>query len=89
MAETQQLPHSLKLDERNKLTVTGVTEVVSFDEARVVLRTAQGTLVVQGQGLQLTQLTPEGGNVAVAGQVGSLTYEQTRQPGSLLSRLFG
>ena len=89
MAETQQLPHSLKLDERKKLAVTGVTEVVSFDEENVVLRTAQGTLVVQGQGLQLKQLTPEGGNVAVAGQVSSLVYEQTRQPGSLFSRLFG
>lgn len=89
MAEMQQLPHRLTLDERKKLTVTGVTEVVSFDENNVILRTALGTLIVQGQGLQLKQLTLEGGNVAVDGEIGSLVYEQTRQAGNLLSRLFG
>ncbi len=89
MADMQQLPHKLSLEERKKLTVTGVTEVVSFDEETVVLRTALGTLVVQGQGLQLKQLTLEGGNVAVEGQISSLIYEQTRQAGNLLSRLFG
>lgn len=89
MGETQQLPHALTLDERKKLTVTGVTEVVSFDENTVVLRTALGTLIVQGQGMQLKQLTPEGGNVAVEGQIASLIYEQTREARNLLSRLFG
>lgn len=89
MQEKQQLPHKLTLDERKKLTVTGVTEVVSFDEENVVVRTALGTLVVQGQGLQLKQLTLEGGNVAVDGEIGSLLYEQSRQTGNLFSRLFG
>lgn len=89
MGETQQLPHKLTLDERKKLTVTGVTEVVSFDENAVVLRTALGTLIVQGQDLKLKQLMPEGGSVAVEGQIGSLIYEQTRSGGSLLGRLFG
>lgn len=87
MGETQTLPHKLTLDERKKLTVTGVTEVVSFDEESVVLRTGLGTLVVQGRDLKLKQLTPEGGNVAVAGEIASLLYEQNRS-GGVLSRLF-
>ncbi len=89
MTDGQQTPHKLNLDERKKLTVTAVKEVVSFDEDTIVLRTALGTLVVQGQGLQLKQLTLEGGTVAVEGRIGSLVYEQERQTGSLLSRLFG
>ncbi len=88
MEQTNQLPHKLALDERKKLTVTGVTEVVSFDEENVVLRTSLGTLIVQGQGLQLKQLTLEGGNVAVQGQITSLFYEQTHENRSLLGRLF-
>ena len=87
--QDMQLPHKLTLDGRSKLSVTGVTEVVSFDEENVVLRTALGTLMVQGQGLQLKQLTPEGGNVAVEGQVSSIVYDETRQTGSFFSRLFG
>lgn len=87
MAE-QTLPHSLTLHERKKLTLTGITEVVSFDENSVVMHTPLGTLVVQGSGLQLKTLTPEGGAVTVTGEVTDLSYEQLRAPGGWLSRLF-
>lgn len=89
MAEQQRLPHKLTLDERKSLTMTGVTEVVSFDENAVVLHTCLGTLVVQGRELQLKTLTLDGGNVAVEGQIGSLVYEEQRHSGGWLSRLFG
>ena len=88
MAE-QQLPHKLTLTERQQLAVTGVTEVVSFDEAAVVLRTGLGMLTVQGQGLQLKTLSQDGGQVAVEGSVRALVYEEPRQPGSWLGRLLG
>ena len=77
----QHIPHKLTLDERKSLTMTGVTEVVSFDEDSVLLRTALGTLLVQGQQLQLKTLTLEGGNVAVEGRISALTYEEPRQGG--------
>ena len=87
--ERMALPHKLTLDGRKKLTMTGVTEVVSFDETAVVLKTDMGTLVVQGSGLQLKTLSLDGGQVAVDGQVSSLIYEEPRRQGSLKSRLFG
>ena len=86
--EEQVLPHKLSLDQRKSLTMTGVNEVVSFDENTVVLKTALGMLVVQGQQLQLKTLTLDGGNVAVEGQINSLVYEQIRQ-GGWLGRLLG
>ena len=49
----ERFPHKLTLNERNQLNMTGVAEVVSFDETEVVLRTSLGTLIVQGQGLKL------------------------------------
>lgn len=89
MTEGQNLPHTLSLTERKKLTMTGAMEVVSFDESFVVINTALGTLTVQGSDLQLKQLSPEGGSVAVEGQISSLNYEQSRHGGSWLSRLLG
>ena len=86
--EERILPHKLSLDQRKSLTMTGVNEVVSFDENTVVLKTGLGTLVVQGQQLQLKNLTLEGGNVAVEGEISALSYEQTRQ-GGWLGRLLG
>jgi sporulation protein YabP len=63
--------------------------VVSFDEGTVLLRTQMGTLVIQGQNLQLKQLSLEGGNVAVDGEVSALVYEENRTSRNLWGRLFG
>ena len=80
MAEDH-LPHKLQLSERKSLTMTGVTEVVSFDETAVVLQTSLGLLVVQGQQLQLKNLSLDGGQVAVDGTISALSYEEPRQSG--------
>lgn len=87
--EQNQMPHKLQLNERQQLTMTGVTEVVSFDDSTVVLQTALGTLIVQGQQLQLKTLSLEGGQVAVDGNISALIYEESRQRGGWRQRLFG
>ena len=90
MAQEQiQLPHKLSLNERKALTMTGVTEVVSFDDSAVILRTCLGTLGVQGRDLQLKTLSLDGGQVAVDGSISALVYEETRADRGLLRRLFG
>lgn len=86
MAEENRLPHKLSLDERKSLTTTGVSEVVSFDESTIVLRTGLGTLVVQGTDLKLKALSLDGGNVAVTGNISALLYEEQRMRPR---RLFG
>lgn len=86
MAENQ-MPHKLSLDERSRLTMTGVTEVISFEENCVVLHTALGTLIVQGNDLKLKTLSLEGGQVAVDGHISALIYEEPRLGG--WRRLFG
>jgi sporulation protein YabP len=80
------LPHKLTLSERKSLTVTGVKEVIRFDDTAVVLSTVLGTLEVQGQGLVLKTLSIDGGQVAVEGTVDALYYEDLRQKGGFWSR---
>lgn len=89
MAQEEHLPHKLQLNERRQLTMTGVTEVVSFDEGAVILQTSLGTLIVQGRELQLKTLSLEGGQVAVDGNISALSYEEPRQSGGWRRRLFG
>lgn len=81
--------HDLTLKGRQKLTMTGVSEVVSFDEAAVILRTELGLLTVQGHSLQLKTLSVEGGQITVEGNVAGLIYEEPRQPGGWLRRILG
>jgi len=88
MEDRMALPHKLTLNQREDLTLTGVTEVVSFDDNTVILKTHLGTLIVQGQDLLLKTLSLEGGNVAVSGHISSLVYEEPRAAG-LWQRLFG
>ena len=83
----QVLPHKLILDDRKKLTATGVSEVIGVDEGIIVLQTGQGRLVIQGQNLKLKNLSQEG-QATVEGTVWSVSYEQVRQGGAL-RRLFG
>ena len=84
--ERNLMPHQLTLNERSRLSVTGVSDVVRFDEETVILRTALGTLIVQGSQLQLKTL--DAGQVAVEGSISALYYEETRQKGGFMHRLF-
>ena len=87
--ERMELPHKLTLNERRQLNMTGVREVISFDETAVLLRTNMGVLTVQGNGLQLKTLSLDGGQVAVEGTVSALHYEEERTAGDWKRRLFG
>lgn len=84
----ESMPHKLQLNDRRQLTMTGVAEVVSFDDTLVVLQTSLGTLSVQGSELQLKTLSQEGGQVAVEGHVSALIYEEPRRTG-FWNRLLG
>ena len=88
MEDLLQLPHKLTLNQREDLSMTGVTEVVSFDDTAVILKTHLGTLTVLGQDLVLKTLSTEGGQVAVSGHVSSLQYEEPR-PAGFWRRLLG
>lgn len=77
--ERESLPHKLTLDERKKLTLTGATEVLRFDEEMAQLNTSQGMVIVQGNGLKLKTLSLDGGTVAITGHICALIYEEPRQ----------
>lgn len=81
--------HKLTLVGREKLEITGVEEVESFDENTIIMSTSLGDLIVRGEGLHIETLSLDGGALKVEGTVESLTYEEVREArGGLLSRLF-
>ena len=74
MEKEVQQPHELRLDNRARLSVSGVREVESFDETVVVLSPVRGLLVIRGQKLQLQALSIDGGQVSVHGLIDTLAY---------------
>lgn len=83
-------PHSICWRARAQGNITGVTDVLSFDETTVVLETEQGHLTLKGKDLHIDRLLLEQGEVALTGRIDSLLYSgsQTGKRESLAKRLF-
>ena len=85
-----EMAHHIILEEREQLSISGVEEVESFDENTIVMDTAQGVLIVRGEGLHIEKLSLDGGDLKVEGMVESLAYEEPRRGrGGFFSRLLG
>ncbi|MBE6824094.1 MAG: sporulation protein YabP [Ruminococcaceae bacterium] len=79
--------HTLILDNRSKLTLTGVNDVLGFDEQNVNLLTDIGALIVKGEALHINKLSLESKDVCIDGKINSLQY-LSQNTKSLKSKLF-
>ena len=68
-------PHMLTALDRHDITVRGVTDVISFDEANVRLETTRGVLNLEGSGMRIHVLNTTEGVVAVTGTLLGVLYE--------------
>lgn len=81
--------HHINLENRSKLSVSGVEDVESFDECTIALSIEDGGLIIRGNNLHIEKLNLDGGELLVEGMVDSITYEeQTLRQGGLFGRLF-
>lgn len=84
--------HRLEVANRGKGSVTGIQDVLSFDENQIVLDTDMGLLHIKGKNLHVSRLTLEKGEVDIEGTFDSFAYssnENFRKSGeSLFGRLF-
>ena len=67
-------PHSCQVQNRSSVRLTGIREVVSFDEQQAVMDTDMGLLTIKGKDLHVSRLTVEQGEVDLEGTVDSLVY---------------
>lgn len=83
--------HDVNMANREKATITGVREVISFDSNEILLETAQGTLAFRGENLHVRRLTLEKGEVDIDGTIDELKYSDShsvKDAGSFLGKLF-
>lgn len=82
-------PHGLTLEGRRRAVVTGVNELNSFSGQMVVMSTSEGALTLMGEGLHVSRLNLEEGQLAVDGQIQAMEYdERARGREGLFARLF-
>ena len=66
--------HSLILENRSRLELSGVTDVDRFDEQEIALFTQQGELTIRGSGLHINEMSVGSGKLSVEGEVSALIY---------------
>ena len=82
---------NLVLENRGKLSISGVLDVFSFDDQVVILETELGLLTVKGENLRINKLSIDTSEVVVEGNVFSLAYsdkEIEKKGGSILGKIF-
>lgn len=83
------MPHNLVLEDRRLLTLSGVSDVDSFDEETVVVFTDLGELTIKGSDLHINRLSVEVGELTVEGKISALVYSQDAAPkGGFFSKVF-
>ncbi len=87
--KTGLIPHNCILEDRKKLSVSGVNDVGSFDENVITAKTDYGELTISGEKLHITKLSLEIGELAIEGVINSLTYADiTEKPGGFFAKVF-
>ena len=81
--------HNIVLEGRRRLSVSGVTDVDSFDENTVLLYTSMGELTICGTDLHVNDISVESGEMNVEGDIRSIVYgdPDRRSPLSFLGKI--
>ncbi len=82
---------NLILENRGKLSISGVNDVLSFDDQVVMVETELGLLTVKGEGLRINKLSIDTSEVIVEGDISYLAYsdrELEKNKGSIISKIF-
>lgn len=81
-------PHNLIMENRRELRISGVKDIDSFSETKIVLNTVMGELVVRGSELHVRSLEAETGELSMFGNVKSLCYNSFSSSDNMFAKLF-
>jgi len=83
--------HNIIIESREQISISGVENVVSFDEDKIVVETIGETLTLEGENLHINSLSVEEGEMSVEGYIYSVIYNDSKNNssgGGILARLF-
>ena len=85
--------HSVSINERKSISITGVKKIDSFDNEEFLMETTLGYLVIKGSELEIIKLDTYQGNVSIKGKIDNLMYldninGKKNKDDSILNKLF-
>lgn len=88
MEEVIRKNSNIILESRKKLTLTGVKDVVSFDDETLILKTELGNLTVKGEKLHIGIFNTETGDLSADGVFIAMVYTTDEKQGGFFSKVF-
>ncbi len=83
-------PHNLIMENREKLTLTGVIDIHSFDDELVLVETNMGILTIKGNDLKMNKLNLDNNELVVEGKIAALIYSEAdlSKKGGMFGKIF-
>ena len=82
---------NIVLENREKLNVSGVKDVLSFDDQMIIVQTTLGLLTIKGENLRVNKLNIDTSDFSVDGTISNLAYsysESFKVHTSILGKIF-
>jgi sporulation protein YabP len=81
---------NILIEDRNRITITGVEQVESFNENIIILKTVKGGMTIKGEGLNIEKLNLDDGNVKIDGIINGIIYSDKglSQKGNIIGKIF-
>ncbi len=82
--------HNVIMEERKKLVLSGILEVISFEEDNAELKTTSGNLTIRGNDFKMENYNSETGDLNISGSVYALVYtnDTAENKGGIFKRIF-
>jgi len=81
---------NILVEDRNRITITGVEQVESFNDNTIILKTIKGGMIIKGENLNVDKLNLDDGNVKISGIINGINYvdKDLSQKGNLIGKIF-
>ncbi len=78
------------MENRQKISITGVIDIHSFDDELVLAQTELGILTIKGDDLKMNKLNIDSNELIVEGQIVAVAYSDSNQSkkSGLMNKLF-
>ena len=88
MDDNLRVNHNIIVEDRKKFTLTGIKDVLTFDEDNILLSTPLGKLIIKGNSLQILNFNNETGDLSGVGKIHAFAYTASEEKSGFFSRVF-
>lgn len=81
---------NILVENRSKVTITGVEQVESFNDNTIILTTVKGGIVIKGEDLNVGKLNIDNGNINIEGNINGINYSDKGlgHRGNIIGKIF-